>query len=130
MDIGKMTLVGGGKSDTIHLPVTPGSAEEVPGDMTMALQQVQYTYHGRNIWVQAQRAPWIQKRHSAFGRARAFLPRVVEQSEVAEPIRFACTWQRDFVITAIEDEFEDDPSEAGYVDEHGECHFNDHWTKE
>ena len=43
----KMNVVGGGKSDTIHLPVTPGFADEVQGDMVAALDKLEFTFSGR-----------------------------------------------------------------------------------
>ncbi|CAK0817932.1 unnamed protein product, partial [Prorocentrum cordatum] len=96
------------------------------------MKLAQYTYNGRNVWVQAQRIPWIQKRYSSFGRVRAFLQNVIEQIDGVEPMRIGCTWQPDFLITATEDDQDQkgDPWEAGFIDEHGGRHFNDQWTKE
>ena len=128
----KMKVVGGGKSDTIHLPVTPGFADEVQGDMVAALDQLEYTFSGRKIWVQVERAPWIQVRYSAFGRVRAFLEAEMASASMPdENLRFGCSWQLDFVIIATSGKDDEEVShEVGFIDVGGAALFNNVWGQD
>ena len=128
----KMKLVGGGKSDTILLPVEPGYADEVQGDIKAALEVSGFQFNGRDVWVQVERAPWIQKRYATFGMVRAFLQQTLETNDGIDDemhIRFECTWQPEFVILATDlDIGGAEVVEVGFIDEDAECHFNNEWA--
>eukprot|EP00959_Pyramimonas_sp_CCMP1952_P270712 5659208-Pyramimonas_sp.AAC.1 len=100
----QMKVVGGDKSDIIYLAVQLGFADEIGGDIRVALDTLAYSFNGRQGLVQVEREPGVQKRHSIFGRTRAFLQHAVESmdTEHLTSFKFECTWQPDFVILATE----------------------------
>ncbi len=128
MIVSKMKVKGGGKSDAIEVPVVPGFADEVRGDVADALESTGYTFNGRNIWVMVQREPALQKRYSAFSRIRNFLEAQLEHAGHDVNVSIECTWQPDFVITMALSADSLDIHEVGYIDEDGDAHFNDNWT--
>ena len=126
MQMKDMKVVGGGKSDSIQIPVEPGYADEIQGDLQASLNSLGYTFNGMSIWVQVERPPWIQKRYSAFGRIRAFLDE--QLSTVHSEMTVSCTWQPEFVI--LVDSGHGVEREAGHIDENGDCHLEEDWCQD